>query len=152
MGKFNPANNDIYQEIPTILPKAQFSTPAYFNNTVYFGPAEGKVEMFAFGGGYMSAAPMQESTHQLPYPGSTPSISANGQNHPILWTVENFKDNAVLRAYKAGDLTAELYNSNQAANGRDQFGPGNKFATPLIANGRVYVSTATGIAVFGLLK
>jgi hypothetical protein len=152
MGKFNPAGNDIYQQIPTILPSGQFSTPAYFNNAVYFGPIHGTIEMFSISDGLLSVVPTQTSTYTLPYPGSTPSISANGQNHPILWTVENFKDNAVLRAYKAGDLTAELYNSNQAANGRDQFGPGNKFATPLIANGRVYVSTATGIAVFGLLK
>jgi len=44
-----------------------------------------------------------------------------------------------------------LYNSNQNAN-RDQLGPGNKFITPMIANGKVYVSTKTGVAVFGLLN
>jgi hypothetical protein len=29
------------------------------------------------------------------------------------------------------------------------FGAGNKFITPMIANGRVYVGTPTGVAVFG---
>ena len=44
-----------------------------------------------------------------------------------------------------------LYNSNQAPNGRDSVGPSNKFITPTIANGKVYVATADGVAVFGLL-
>jgi hypothetical protein len=57
----------------------------------------------------------------------------------------------VLHAFAAGNLANELYNTNQAANNRDQFGAGNKFMTPTIANGKVYVGTPTGVAVFGLL-
>ena len=56
---------------------------------------------------------------------------------------------AVLHAYDANLL--ELYNSNQAANNRDQFGFGNKFITPTIANGKVYIGTPNSVAVFGLL-
>ena len=36
-------------------------------------------------------------------------------------------------------------------NGRDQFGTGNKFITPMIVNGKVFVGTPNGVAVFGLL-
>ena len=36
-------------------------------------------------------------------------------------------------------------------NGRDSFGNGNKFITPMIVNGKVYVGTQNGVAVFGLL-
>ena len=57
----------------------------------------------------------------------------------------------MLHAYDAIDLAHELYNSNQAGS-RDQFGSGNKFITPMIANGRVFVGTQTGVAVFGLLQ
>jgi hypothetical protein len=46
----------------------------------------------------------------------------------------------------------EIYNTNQASNSRDHFGTGNKFITPTIANGKVYVGTTTGVGVFGLLK
>jgi len=55
----------------------------------------------------------------------------------------------VLHAYNASNLS-ELYNSNQANDGRDQF-PANKFITPIIVNGKVFVGTATGVAVFGIL-
>jgi hypothetical protein len=42
-------------------------------------------------------------------------------------------------------------NSTQAAGDRDGFGTGNKFITPMIVNGKVYVGTPNGVAVFGLL-
>jgi hypothetical protein len=58
----------------------------------------------------------------------------------------------VLLAYNANNLSDELYNSSQAPGGRDHFGNGNKFITPTIANGKVYVGTTTGVGVFGLLK
>ena len=49
------------------------------------------------------------------------------------------------------NLAHELYNSNQAAGNRDQFGAGNKFITPTVADGKVFVGTTNGVAVFGLL-
>jgi hypothetical protein len=55
----------------------------------------------------------------------------------------------VLWAYSALNLTKVLYNSNQAGT-RDQFGDGNKFITPMIANGKVYVGTPNSVVVFGL--
>lgn len=58
---------------------------------------------------------------------------------------------AVLHAYDAASLN-ELYNSNQASGGRDQFGNGNKFITPTIVNGKVFVGTPTGVAEFGLVQ
>jgi hypothetical protein len=57
----------------------------------------------------------------------------------------------VLHAYSAQNLSVELYNSNQAANGRDHFGAGNKYIVPTVANGKVYVGTTNGVGVFGLL-
>ena len=66
-----------------------------------------------------------------------------------MWATGNTSP-AVLHAYNAKTLV-ELYNTNQAANGRDHFGNGNKFITPMIANGKVYVGTTTGVGVLGLL-
>lgn len=93
---------------------------------------------------------MSQTTNTFGYPGASPSISANGTANAILWAVEN-GSTAVLHAYDATNLTKELYNSNQASS-RDQFGAGNKFITPMIVDGKVFVGTTNGIAVFGLLS
>jgi hypothetical protein len=69
----------------------------------------------------------------------------------IVWAYENTSP-AVLRAYLASNLATELYNSNQAANGRDQFGSGNKFIVPVIASGKVFVASTNSVAIFGLLR
>ncbi|MGB9513128.1 MAG: hypothetical protein WBU20_15690, partial [Candidatus Acidiferrum sp.] len=85
------------------------------------------------------------------YPGTTPSISANGTSDAIVWAVEaRGSDAGVLHAYDASNLANELYNSSRARGGRDAFAD-NKFITPMIANGRVFVGTLTGVMVFGLL-
>jgi outer membrane protein assembly factor BamB len=152
MGKFNPENNAaIYQELPLVLPGGIFSMPAYFGGLVYFGSVRGPIRAFQFNKAMLSAAPVSTTATVFPYPGATPSISSNGSLNAILWAVENASP-AVLHAYTAQNLAQELYNTNQAANGRDQFGNGNKFMVPAIVNGKVYVGTPNGVAAFGLLN
>jgi hypothetical protein len=87
----------------------------------------------------------------FPYPGATPSISANGTASGILWAVEN-SNPAVLRAFDASNPANEIYNSNLAPGGRDNPGPGNKFIVPTVANGKVFVGTTHSVAAFGLLN
>jgi hypothetical protein len=152
MGKFSPADDSaIYQELDGALPGGIWSMPAYYQGSVYFGAVGGPIRAFQFSQAVLSTAPVSATGTQFPYPGATPSISANGMANGILWAVEN-NSPAVLHAYAASNLAHELYNSNQAANGRDQFGSGNKFITPTIANGKVYVGTPNGVAAFGLLN
>jgi outer membrane protein assembly factor BamB len=154
MGKFNPSSNNIRQEIPLCCPPFGglygpiFSTPAYFNSTVYFAAVTAPLQAFAVSNGQLSSSYTMISSNHFPYPGATPSISANGSDSAILWAVENGTI-AVLHAYDANNLSAELYNSNLMPT-RDQFA-GNKFIVPTVANGKVYVGTTTGVAVFGLL-
>jgi outer membrane protein assembly factor BamB len=150
MGKFNPGSNHIYQEIQGVLANGEFGMPAYFNNTVYYGAVGDALKAFPITAAKLASAPASQSRNSFPYPGTTPSVSANGSSDGIVWAVEN-GSTAVLHAYDAGDLSHELYNSNQAGS-RDQFGAGNKFITPMIANGRVYVGTTNGVAVFGKLQ
>jgi len=149
MGKFNPnGDSAIYQELDGAL-GGVFSSPAYFNNTVYYGSVGAPIQAFSISNAKLSTSPSAQTANSFGYPGATPSISANGTSNAIVWAVENSSP-AVLHAYDASSL-AELYNSNQAANGRDQFGSGNKFMTPAIVNGKVFVGTPNGVAVFGLL-
>jgi outer membrane protein assembly factor BamB len=147
MGKFDPSRNNIYQEISGAFSDAVFSAPAFFNGSVYLGSVGGPLEAFTTSGGHL--APAAKTSNSFAYPGANPSISANGTSNAIVWAVENTNP-AILHAYDAVTLK-ELYNSNQASGGRDQFGAGNKFITPMIANGRVFVGTTNGVAVFGLL-
>jgi hypothetical protein len=152
MGKFNPENNNaIYQELYGVLPGGIWSMPAYYNGRVYFGAVNGPIRAFQFSKALLSLTPVSNSSTVFPYPGATPSISANGSANAILWAVENSSP-AVLHAYAANNLARELYNTNQAADGRDQFGVGNKFMVPTIVNGKVYVGTPNGVAAFGLLN
>ncbi len=150
LGKFNPAGNAIRQEIPSALGGSEFGSPAYFNGKVYFGAVGSRIKAFTFSGGLLSAAGNSQSPGTFPYPGTSPTVSANGTSDGIVWAAEN-GPTAALHAYDANNLAVELYNSNQAPGGRDHFGPGNKFITPTVADGRVYVGTTNGVAVFGLL-
>jgi outer membrane protein assembly factor BamB len=148
MGKFTPSANNIYQEIQGQLSGQVFSMPAYFNNTVYYGAVGDAIKAFSISNAKLATSPGSKSATAFPFPGATPSISANGTGSGIVWAVEN-ASTAVLHAYDATNLANELYNSNQAAAGRDHFGTGNKFITPMIVNGKVYVGTTNGVAVFG---
>jgi PQQ-like domain len=90
--------------------------------------------------------------------GSTPSISANGTIGGILWAVARQDilsqkpgaKPAVLYAFDATNVGKQLYTSLTNAT-RDQAGPGVKFVTPTIANGKVYFGTQTELDVYGLL-
>ena len=149
MGKFSPNNSSIYQELAGALPGGVFAMPAYFNNTVYYGSVGSPMQAFTISNAKLSSSATAQTSNSFGYPGTTPSVSANGTSNGIVWAAENTNP-AVLHAYNAGTLN-ELYNSNQASNGRDQFGAGNKFITPVIVNGKVFVGTTNGVAVFGLL-
>jgi hypothetical protein len=149
MGKFNPNSNNIYAELALALPGGVYSMPAYFNRTVYYGAVGNPIKAFTIANAKLSTAPAFQTSNTFAYPGATPSISANGTSNAIVWAVENTNP-AVLHAYSATNLN-ELYNSNQAPGGRDQFGAGNKFITPTIVNGKVFVGTPNGVAVFGPL-
>jgi outer membrane protein assembly factor BamB len=151
MGKFSSTANNVYQEISAAFGNGVYSMPAYFNNTVYYGAVGDSIKAFVISNAQLASSPASQSSHAFGYPGSTPSISANGNNNAILWAAENTSP-AVLHAYDATNLANELYNSNQASGGRDRFGNGNKFITPTVINGKVYVGTATGVGVFGLVS
>jgi hypothetical protein len=149
MGKFSTNDAGIYQKLSGQLGDAVFSTPAYFNGTVYYGAVGDVLKAFTITNGKLSSSATAHTANSFPFPGTTPGISANGTSNGIVWAVEN-SNPAVLHAYDPVTLN-ELYNSNQAGGSRDQFGPGNKFITPTIVNGKVFVGTPSGVAVFGLL-
>ena len=149
MGKFNSMSNPIYQELAGAVPNGIFGMPAYFNGAVYYCDVNATLKSFAISNAKLSGTPTHTAA-SFTYPGVLPSVSANGSSNGIVWAIEN-TGTAVLHAFPANDLTHELYNSNQASNGRDHFGSGNKFITPMISDGKVFAPTTNSVAVFGLL-
>jgi outer membrane protein assembly factor BamB len=151
MGKFNPnGNTTLYQQGG--LGGFNFTTPAFFNGWLYWGGVRDVLRAFSFTNARMSVSPVSITANTFPYPGTSPSISANGTAFGIVWAAEN-EDPAVLHAYDATDLSRELYNTNQAPNSRDLFGSNTKFGVPTIANGKVYVATTGGtVGAFGLFN
>lgn len=149
MGMFSTNDSQVLQEIPLLPGETGTSTreilsssPAYWNNTVYFTPAGSPIMAFPLSGGLLGT-PLQTAA---PYAGGhSPAISANGNTNGVLWTINGSQ----LFAYDAVSLKL-LYTTNQAANGRDKLAPIAHFATQTVANGRVYVATRTTLEVFGL--
>ncbi len=90
--------------------------------------------------------------------GTSAVVSSNGTSNGIVWGLD-FTGSAdlfpgrkplVLHAFDATNLSSELYNSMQAASGRDRAGPFTKYQVPTVINGKVYVGTATELDVYGL--
>ena len=150
MGKFDPDSNDnIYQDVVGSLFGYAFCSPAFFNGHLYYGIWMDKLKSFQFIDGRLDPVPVSVGSTVFGFPGITPAISASGTTNGIVWAAE-YTSPAILHAYNADDVSVELYNSNQAQNGRDQFGPGVKFVAPTIANGKVYVGVDENVGVFGL--
>ncbi|MGA8432801.1 MAG: PQQ-binding-like beta-propeller repeat protein [Candidatus Sulfotelmatobacter sp.] len=150
LGKFNTSKNNIYQELAGSLLGGMWSSPAYFAGRLYYGPVGSPIFAFQFKNAKLLTKAVAQSANSFAFPGATLAVSSNNGTNAILWATENTNP-AVLHAYSPTTLT-ELYNTNQASGGRDNFGDGNKFITPTIANGKVYVGTTNGVGVFGLLS
>lgn len=150
MGHFNAEGDANYQTVN--LGGSLYSAPVYFNGSVYVGDVGGTLKAYTFTNARLPATPGSQSATSFAYPGTSPAISADGTGNAIVWALESGTGSAaVLHAYNPANLGEEYYDSNQASGGRDAFGNGNKFITPVIANGKVFIGTPSGVAVFGLL-
>lgn len=133
-----------------------FATPTFWNGNLYYHCEGDVVKAYSWNSdtGMLSTSPVSHGNDVYQGHGSTSSISSNGTSEGILWEIDNTNQPsggpAILHAYKATNLQDELYRSNQAGT-RDKAGPAVKFTVPTIADGHVYVATATELVVYGLL-
>src|SRR5215831_4631671 len=98
MGHFNSNGNQIWQELPGTLGGGIWSTPAYFNGAVYYGPTGGALRAFALKAAQLAGAPASSTAVKFFFTRTSPAISANGASNGIVWAHEN-SDPAVLHAY-----------------------------------------------------
>ncbi|HEY0793984.1 MAG TPA: FG-GAP-like repeat-containing protein [Chthoniobacterales bacterium] len=145
LGKFNSVQDTNLQQIA--FNSGVYSTPAYFNGSIYFSVAGGTLQQYAFmANATLNAVPASATATAFGYPGASASISASGTTKGIAWAIERGKAQAILHAYDATNLATQLYTSAGVV-----VGSPIKFAVPTVCNGKVFVGTANSVAVFGLL-
>jgi hypothetical protein len=162
MGSFDSTNN-VIQTVHTGTRQYNniFSTPVYWNGSIYFHCNDDVLRAFSWSTstGLMSTQPTSSATAVYGMHGATASLSANGTMNGIIWDIDNSNYNenspplsgaAVLHAYDATNVATELYNSSQAGS-RDTAGLALKLTVPTIAGGRVFVPTSSELDVYGLL-
>lgn len=147
LGKFTYNDAGAVQEVGSAFSGA-LSTPAYFNGRLYYSPGYGgNVVSWPLANATINTAGKQTAPDSIAFPGSSPYISANGVQNGIVWVID--KGTGQLRAYDAGNLSNELWTSNQDP-GRDALPGGTvKFSVATPVNGRVYALSATSLVAYG---
>ena len=111
--------------------------------------------MFDLDSGVMSTTPTSQSSITTKFPSPTFSISSNGAQQGIAWAVRSDQFDThgplVLYAWDATDLTTTIYESDTNPQ-RDAGAPANRFATPVVTNGKVYVAANGLVDVYGLFN
>ena len=129
-----------------------FGTAAYYNGSIYLGVSPttpttpAGIREFVYSGKLSYGAETKPSILENTR-GTTPFLSSDGNANGILWMIDTGQPlqqsstptSSTLRAYDANDLGTELYNSSD--NSADVPGFGIKFSSPVVANGKVYIST-----------
>jgi hypothetical protein len=128
-----------------------FATGAFWNNVYYLAGAGGPLQSWSFSttSNTFNTSPLSISPTTYGQRGATPSVSASGPgSNGIVWALDNSNyctklspscGPTVLHAYKAVDLSSDLWNSGMVS--ADAAGNAVKFTVPTIANGKVYVGT-----------
>jgi Legume lectin domain/Chitobiase/beta-hexosaminidase C-terminal domain len=164
MGGFNASTDNNIQEI-AVVPGQTFPNsnsigglwgmPAYGNNAVYMWGRQDKLRSFPVSAGRLPTSSAKNAPQTAGFPDPTPVITSNGTASPIIWTIQadGAPNNmpAILRAHDATNISTTLYDSTSNT-ARDNPGNAVKFTVPTVINGKVYVGTQAGVAVYGLLN
>ncbi|HEY3855510.1 MAG TPA: pyrrolo-quinoline quinone [Verrucomicrobiae bacterium] len=149
MGGFDFISNaNIVQDLTNNIDPC-FSTPAYFNKTLYLILRGAPLQAFSFTNGLLSTNPTAESSFTFYPPGCTVCVSAHGTNNGIVWAL-NHNYPSGLYAFNATNVARELYDSQQNPD-RDPSGFPSTYSTPIVANGKVYFGTVSALFAYGLI-
>ena len=127
---------------------------AFGNSTLFVPNVAGNIYAYSFSPstGLFNQTPVKSSA-TFAFPGAQLSFSSNGPVNGILWAATTAT--SALTSAQAGTLRAfdpvtmaELYNSD--ATSGDTLGTLNKFNSPVVWNGQVYIGAGTTVEVYGL--
>lgn len=167
MGGVSSTKNNIAQTIFTIKDANMHCQPSYFKGAttefVYIWSENDKLRALPFNRStnLIDANKQVFGTTSGPVGqnGAVISVSSNGSldGTGIVWAsyaasgdAEHTVSPGILRAFDANDITKELWNNN-AQTAADRSGNYAKFASPTIANGKVYLPTFSNqVGVYGL--
>lgn len=158
LGGYSTTANNIIEYVSPNQIGGAFSGPAYWNNTVYYWGDSDTLKQFQITNGLMNFWHSANSSESMNYPGSSPSISANGTTNGIVWDIDGSAYTnsaagpgpAILYAHSATAVGTTLYSSATNAT-RDAPGQAVKMTVPTVVNGKVYVPTYGELDVYGLL-
>ena len=136
MGWYSAAGDNIIQEFALITNGELMCSPAYWNGMIYFIPDGAPLQAFQVSNGLWT--PSAQTAKTLGG-ASSPAVSSNGNTDGIVWEISG-----TLNAYDAFSLK-QLYASPTNLPKRAHF------ATPTVANGKVYLATQTTLEAYGLL-
>lgn len=144
--------------------RGQYGGAAYFKKgaggTYFLWGTGDRLKAFKFDGAKFQLPPQVNTTTLVGYPGGQLAVSSDNETAgtAILWTIRSKRTTpglaaaagpGVLQAFDAENVTHELWSSDASVS--DTLGSIAKFAPPTIANGRVFVGTASNqLVVYGL--
>lgn len=152
MGGFHPEGDAVLGKLPTA--GGGYGAMAYWNGHLFFASSDDFLRDYALANGRLTLN--RYSQIKFENPGTSPSISANGKQGAVVWTVAtktwNGEDRpAVLYAFDANSIDRPIYTSEQNAK-RDRAGLATRFVIPVVVSGRVYFGARGEVEVYGLIK
>ena len=167
LGHWNANDSQVVQKENITAGGQIHGGPAYWEGSaatggplLYNWGADDVLKAYAFNGSTFATSPSAEGTYTAVMPGGFLALSANGNERGsgVLWasTPGNLGASPsvppALHAFNAENITKELWNSTMNA-ARDEYGSFARYVPPLVANGKVYMATASNqVAVYGLLS
>ncbi len=156
LGQYSTTTNRIAQTLTNACGQV-FGAGAFWNNMLYYVGTGDNLTQWKMVNGLVTIPPVR-STNAFVYTYSgnksaaVPSVSSSGGSNGIVWVVDTTAYAAsgpgILYAYNATNVAQALYSSS-AILARDNPGPAVKYTTPVVANGKVYISGQYTLAVFG---
>ena len=158
MGGFHQAATRSSRSLCNIFPNnlgiegGNFSSPVYWNGWVYFAPVGGTVQAFKLTNGLLSTSPTSKTLADL----------QRARRHDVdLGERQQQRDPLDApdrRSRRAGnpprlrrDEPVERALQQQPGGDRDQLDEWDKFTVPVVANGKVFVTSNSQLTVYGLL-